>query len=314
MARIVFMGTPEFALPSLRRLAHSGHDVAAVYTQPDRPAGRGRNVAKTPVKRAAEELGLPVLSPRAFKAEAAVEELRSFAPQAIVVVAYGRLLPASVLGAAPKGVLNLHPSLLPKYRGPSPIAAAILAGDGVTGATVMLLDEGMDSGPLLAQAEEPIGDDDDAVTLSERLAERGALLVADTLDRWLRGAIEARPQDDAQATYCRLVKKEDGEIDWEAGAIEIWRRLRAYTPWPGVFTSWRGQRLAITAAKPAALASGEPGLVSVQADDEGQPRLNVSAGRDALEILSVKPEGKAEMPAGAFLAGRPDFDGSRLPS
>ncbi|MBI2957602.1 MAG: methionyl-tRNA formyltransferase, partial [Chloroflexi bacterium] len=216
--RIVFMGTPEFAVPSLRALLDGGCRVAAVYTQPDRPAGRGREAAASPVKRLAVELGIEVLQPRSLREPEALARLAGLAPDLIVVVAYGLLLPASVLGLPRYGCLNVHPSLLPRHRGPSPIPWAILDGDAVTGVTMMLMDEGMDTGPILEQVEEPVRDDDTALSLSRRLAALAAALLPRTVGRWARGEIKPQPQDDARASYSRLITKADGQIDWRLPA------------------------------------------------------------------------------------------------
>ena len=234
---IVFIGTPAFAVPSLHALARDGHSIAAVITQPDRPAGRHQAPRPPPVKIAALELGVRVLQPANLRDSDTLLRLRELSPDVIVVVAYGQILRPAVLEIPTHGVLNVHPSLLPRWRGASPIPAAILAGDDQTGVTVMLMDAGMDSGPIIAQSEAPIDDNDTAASLSDSLSQVGASLLAETLPRWLAGDIVPRPQDESQATTCPLLRKEDGAIDWTLPAIDIWRRVRAYNPWPAAFTS-----------------------------------------------------------------------------
>ena len=230
---LVFIGTPQFAVPSLQSLAEAGHDIATVITQPDRPAGRGRALRPPPVKQAALALGLPVLQPPTLRDPEVLERLRALAPEAIVAVAYGQLLRPELLEVPPKGVLNVHPSLLPRWRGASPIAGAILGGDEETGVTIMLMDAGMDTGPILSQRRHPVSSHDTTGSLTEALATIGADLLADTLPRWLAGDIEAQPQDDSLATVTSLVRKEDGALDWTLPAHRLWLRVRAYNPWPG---------------------------------------------------------------------------------
>lgn len=316
MSGIVFMGTPAFAVPTLETLAHSGQDIAGVYTQPDKPVGRGRKVAAPPVKQWAEAHGLRVLQPATLRSSDALEELRSLRPAAIAVVAYGKLLPQGVLDIPPKGVLNLHPSLLPQYRGASPIAAAILNGDSMTGVTIMLLDAGMDTGPILARREVEIAAEDTAESLSGRLATVGAELFAETLGRWLQGGIAAIPQDESRATYTKLLEKGDGVIDWRAGARELERKVRAFYPWPGCSTTWRGAMLKIVRARavPAAAGSREPGTVIRLPGSGGMEGIGVVTGEGALALDRVQPEGRQEMAAREFVAGRHEFLGARLPS
>ena len=304
------MATPAFALPTLMALAAGPHDLVAVYSQPDRPAGRGRRVTESPVKRRAAELGLETRTPKSLKDSETVEALAALRPDAAVVAAYGKFLPKAVLDVFPKGALNLHPSLLPRWRGASPISAAILAGDDETGVTVMLVDEGMDSGPVLAQERETIGGADTAETLSDRLAANGAALTAATLDRWLAGEVEAVPQDESAATFTQRLTREDGRIDWTDGAERIARQVRAYRPWPGSFTSWRGARIEILEAAPVAGLGGPPG--SVHASDEHA--IVIETGGGGLTVTAVKPEGKRAMTAEGFAAGRRNFAGSVLPS
>lgn len=317
---IVFMGTPAFAVPTLRRLASDRHEIAAVYTQPDRPAGRGRRLTHPPVKQAALDLGLSVRQPESLRDPQAQAELAALAPQAIVVVGYGQLLPQAVLDIPPRGVLNAHPSLLPRHRGASPIPAAILAGDRETGVTVMLMDAGMDTGPALAQQALPIEASDTAGTLSDRLSELAADLVAATLPDWLAGRIEPKPQEESRATKAPLLRKEHGAIDWSLPVEELWRRVRAYNPWPGAFTTLDGELLYIWEAWPldyeAELPTGtvvqlsETHLGQLPAGSEGA--FGVQTGRGVLAVLSVQRAGRRALPAGEFARGARGLFGRKL--
>jgi methionyl-tRNA formyltransferase len=317
---IVFFGTPAFAVPSLRRLAAGGIQIAAVYTQPDRPAGRGRHTAPPPLKTTALELGLTVRQPESLRDPAALADLAALAPEAGVGVAYGQILRQEVLDIPPRGVLNVHPSLLPRHRGASPIPAAILAGDDQTGVSVILMDAGMDSGPLLAQRAVPIADTDTTASLMERLAGLAAELLAETLPRWLRGEIEPRPQDESLATKAPLLKKEHGEIDWTLPAVDIWRRVRAYNPWPGAYTLLEGTLLHVWEAWPLPGGASPPGTV-VLLDDAQRDALPPDADRDAfgvatgdgtLAVLVAQREGRRALSAGEFLRGMREFVGRRL--
>ena len=266
MATIVFMGTPEFALPSLARLHEGAHTIAAVYTQPDRPAGRGRRMEQSPVKAWALAHGLTVAAPESLREAPAIEALRALEPDVLAVVAYGKLLPPRVLQVPSRGALNVHPSLLPRWRGPSPVAAAILAGDGVTGVTVMVLDAGMDTGPVLAQQVASIRDEDTTATLGARLAVAGAELLSQTLDAWLADAVTPQEQDGEQATVCSLLTVEDGVMDWSRPAEELARRVRAMQPWPGTHTQWRGERLKVLEASARREGTLPPGVVVTSAE------------------------------------------------
>lgn len=304
----VFMGTPEFAVPTLKALVEH-HQVVGVVTQPDRPAGRGRRLAASPVKGAALALGLQVFQPRTLQAPEAVAHLAQWQPDVIVVAAFGQILAKPVLDLPPQGCLNLHGSLLPKYRGAAPIAAAILDGEPTTGVTLMRMDEGLDTGPILAQAECPIAPDDTTGSLTAKLADLGAQLLVETLPGWLSGEIEARPQDDSRATYCGQLKKEDGQINWRQPAVQLDRQVRACNPWPGAYTTWRGQRLKVQRARPwsAWVGSGEPGQVVAL-----EPGLGVVTGSGALELVEVQLAGKKPVPAGAFARGQRGLIGGRL--
>lgn len=311
--RIVYMGTPEFAVPALAALHASGPaqgwEVVGVVTQPDRPAGRGKRLIFSPVKEYALAYNLPVLQPGRLRKEAdAIQALAELAPDVMVVAAYGQILPKSVLTIPPFGCLNIHASLLPAWRGASPITAALLAGDEITGVTLMLMDAGMDTGPMLAQARMAIGADDTTASLSERLAAQGAELLVANLPRWLAG--EIAPTDQAHlpgaVSYCSLVKKEDGQIDWSRPAGHIERMVRAYTPWPSAFTAWKGQNFKIWQGR---VVDGQaaPGEVVAQAGGAA-----VGTGEGLLELLTVQPAGKRAMEIRSFLNGAPDFVGSRL--
>ena len=321
---IVFIGTPAFAVPSLHALARDGHSIAAVITQPDRPAGRHRTPRPPPVKIAARELGLRVLQPANLRDNDTLKRLRELSPEAIVVVAYGQILRPAVLEIPALGVLNVHPSLLPRWRGASPIPAAILAGDDHTGVTVMLMDAGMDSGPILAQSDLPIDEDDTAASLSDTLSQAGASLLAETLPRWLAAQIVPKSQDESQATTCPLLRKEDGAIDWGLPAIDIWRRVRAYNPWPGAFTSIRGDLLRIWQSLPLAFeSSADPGTV-LELDERSAEALPpkarshaviaVKTGRGVLVPLEVQRSGRRILTAAEFLRGMPSLIGQRLVS
>lgn len=305
---LVFFGTPDFAVPSLRRLAVDGHEIAAVVTQPDRPAGRGRRPIPSPVNAAAEELGLLIQQPESLRSAEAVAAIAALKPEVIVAVAYGQILRRPVLDIAPKGVLNVHPSLLPRWRGASPVPAAILAGDTETGVTIMLMDTGMDSGPILSQVRAGIDDQDTAGLLLARLAGQGAELLAETVPRWLSGEITPQPQDDSMATTCPLLHKEDGRLDWTLPARDIWRRVRAYNPWPGTLTALDGETLHIWQASPVDRESGEPpGTVIATAGGFG-----VQTGAGVLEVLEAQRSGRRSLSASELLRGMPGLIGKRL--
>ena len=310
---IIFIGTPEFAVPSLRRLAAAGHDIRAVITQPDRPAGRGRQMRASPVKEAALELGLMILQPTSLRDEAVLERMRGIQPEVMAAVAYGQILRPEVLAIAPKGVVNVHPSLLPRYRGPSPIQSAILSGDDVTGVTIMLMDAGTDSGPVLAQQEVAIEAEDTGGSLSGQLADVGARLLADTLRSWLDGEVTPAPQDDDQATATRLLRKEDGLIDWTQSAAQISRQVRAFNPWPGSFTRFAGEKLNIWQALPVegshALNPGE--VVALPSGPAGAP-IAVTTGDGLLVPVEVQREGRKRVAAADFARGARGVIGTRL--
>ena len=312
MARLVFMGSPEFAVPSLEALLRAGHTVAAVYTQPDRPAGRGRTLTPSPVKAAALAHDLPVYQPERLR-RVASDELAALEPEVIVVVAYGLLLPQRVLDIPPRGCINVHPSLLPRHRGASPIAGAVLAGDPETGVTIMQMDAGMDTGPILLQERVIVDPKDTTGTLTERLAPISAELLVRTVDGWLQGQITPQPQDDAQATLTRLITKEDGLLDWTRNAAELARAVRAYQPWPGAFSHWRGQTLKVleAAALPPTGENAAPGQV-VSLPGKRGPAVGVQTGDGVLGLVRVQLEGRKAVTGEEFLRGARDFAGGRL--
>lgn len=308
MLRVVFMGTPDFAVPTLKTLLTLPDvQVVGVATQPDKPAGRGRALAVSPVKQVAVAAGVPVLQPRGFRKNPAnAEALRALTPDLLVVAAYGLILPQSVLDIPRYGSLNVHASLLPRWRGAAPITFAILAGDAVTGVTIMLMDVGMDTGPILTTGETPIQPNDTTESLSQRLAVLGAGLLRDTLPRWVAGEIQPQPQPGDGVTLTRLIQKEDGLIDWGRPAVEIERAVRAYQPWPGAYTLWRGEPLKVSKASVVA-GQGEPGRVVMV-----QGGVAVATGAGLLRLDEVQPAGRRPMPGKAFVNGAKDFIGSHL--
>ena len=308
MTRIVFMGTPAFAVPPLEKLAQS-YEIAAVVTQPDRPAGRKRRLTPPPFKEAALALDLPVWQPPTFRTPEAVARLRALAPDLVVVVAFGQILRADVLAVPPHGCLNVHGSLLPRHRGAAPVTAAILAGENETGITLMQMDKGMDTGPIIAQATSPIMPDDTTATLRDRLCHLGADLLIEMLPAWLAGEIVPRPQDDSSATYCRPIAKSDGQLDWRRPAKELARQVRAYIPWPTAFTTWQGKQLKVLGATPlpAWRGEGQPGQVIALEDGAG-----VVTGEGLLCLETVQRAGKRAMTAKEFLRGQQGFVGSQL--
>jgi methionyl-tRNA formyltransferase len=310
--RIVFMGTAEFSLSTLELLIHSEHDLVAVYTQPDKPVGRGRTPALPMVKRVALEHGLTVIQPASFKETGVREFLARLGPDVIVVAALGKILPAEVLALPPFGCINLHPSLLPRHRGPSPIPGAILAGDAWTGVSIMLMEEGVDSGPILAQRKVAIEPQDTAQSLTKKLARIAALLLEETLPLWLSRSLAPQPQPDEGATYSKLISKDEGEIDWHLSAVELWRRVRAFYPWPGCYTRWQGRTFKVLEAIPLP-GGGEPGRVRALAPGAGAA-LGVDTGDGILGLLRVQLEGKRAMSAEEFSRGQRVFVGAILPS
>jgi methionyl-tRNA formyltransferase len=297
--RLVFLGTPAFAVPTLEGIVAAGHDVLAVVTQPDRPRGRGQHAAAPPVKEAALSLGLPVDQPERVRRPEAVERLRALAPDAMVVVGYGQIIPQSIIDIPRFGILNVHASLLPKYRGAGPIQWAIINGETRTGVTIMRIDAGLDTGDMLLKAETDVGPEENAIELGRRLSTMGADLLVEALRGLEAGTLVAEKQDSAQATLAPLLKKEDGRIDWTESAAAIHNRVRGLQPWPGAYTSWRGQTLHIWRATPGpAATAAAPGSIV------GSKPLTVACGAGSLELLEVQLEGRKRLPADAFANGQ----------
>ncbi|MBL8045298.1 MAG: methionyl-tRNA formyltransferase [Anaerolineales bacterium] len=306
MTRIVFMGTPEFAVPSLHTL-HQNYTVVGVVTQPDRAAGRGNKVAFSPVKQFAMQAGLPLIQPHKLREPDAQAQLAAWQPDLIVVAAFGQILKPAVLNLPPHGCINVHASLLPRWRGAAPIAASILAGDTETGCTIMHMDVGLDTGAMLAKRAEPIAADDTTATLTARLAQLGADLLIETLPSILSGTLTPTPQNDEQATYAPQLKKEDGHLNFAQTAEVLERRVRAFTPWPGTFALWNGQPVKILKTSLAPDMRGEPGTVAQT------PRgVAVACGTGGLLLEVIQPAGKKPMPAADFARGARDFIGARL--
>jgi methionyl-tRNA formyltransferase len=298
--RLVFLGTPQFAVPTLEAVASAGHQVLEVVTQPDRPAGRGQQLAASPVKQVALRLGLPVYQPERVKHPEVAARLAALGPAVMVVVGYGQIIPQTVIDIPPLGIINVHASLLPRYRGAAPVQWAIARGETRTGVTTMRIDAGLDTGDILLQRETPIGEEETAAELGQRLATLGAALLVETLAGLESGAIVPRQQDSSQATYAPLLKKEDGLIGWRLTAREIHNRVRGFLPWPGGYTSLRGQLLHIWKARPASGAAGEPGTLLPT-----QGRLLVACGEgSSLEVLELQLEGRKRLAATAFLSGQ----------
>jgi methionyl-tRNA formyltransferase len=312
--RVVFMGTPEFAIFPLEHLILNKYQVMAVYTQPDKPAGRGRSLVASPLKRAALAWKLPVVQPVSIKGDEVVEELAEFRPDVIVVAAFGQMLPQAVLDISDCGCINIHPSLLPRFRGASPVAAAILAGDEFTGVSIMLMDRGLDTGPILARRQIPIFGQDTTGSLTAKLSLIGAQLLLEVLPRWSRDELTAQPQNEAGATCSRLISKEEGEIDWRLSAVDIWRRARAFQPWPGCYTRWQGKQLKIieVVPLPAERALGAGQVVALPGTVESGAAFGVATGEGILGVIKVQLEGKRVVSAAEFLRGQQQFIGSIL--
>jgi methionyl-tRNA formyltransferase len=300
--RIVFFGTPSFALPTLCTLFEGRDEVIAVVTQPDREKGRGRKVVISPVKELTLQHNLTPLQPERVKEEAFQEVLKILQPDLFVVAAYGQILPKSILSIPKYGAVNVHASLLPEYRGAAPIAWAILNGEKVTGVTTMMMDDGMDTGDILLQAETPIGNEETCERLHDRLASSGARLLLETLEKMKTGEIRSIPQDHSKATYAPPLKKEDGYIDWKKGATEIDRQIRAFNPWPGAFTKWGDRLLKIFKGEvKEGVPTGKPGVVVWT----GLDFIEVETGKGSLRLQEVQLEGRKRMTLQEFLLGHP---------
>lgn len=300
MADVVFMGTPEFALPALRALI-ARHRVTGVVTMPDRPAGRGLAPRISPVKALALEHDLPLLQPRGLRREEAVAALAAWPAEVYVVAAFGLILPQRVLDLPPRGSLNIHASLLPRWRGAAPIQAAIRAGDARSGVSLMLMDAGLDSGPVLARRAWRLAPDETAQSLHDRLAPLGADLLIEKLPDWLEGRLEPQPQDESAVTLAPQLRKEEGRIDWSLPAEAIERQIRAFTPWPGSHTDWNGRQLKILQAGVVA-GSAAPGQVIPLTDG-----LGIGTGAGLLRPRRLQLAGRRAQGNADFLRGRPDF-------
>jgi len=308
--RIVFMGTPEFSVPSLQALLNSGHSVVGVVTQPDRPKGRGQELTASPIKQLAVQHKIPILQPLKMKDPAFLDALASWKPDLIAVTAFGRILPKIILDVPPQHCINVHASLLPKYRGAGPIQWALIRGERETGITTMLMDEGMDTGAILLQAKVSITPDDTAGTLSSKLAEVGGRLLINTLSRLQNGTVTPQPQDSSQATMAPLLKKEDGLLDWMMSALDLANRVRGLSPWPGAYTYLGEDRWVIWKAQALdrSTTAVPPGTI-MDATKEG---LIVATGSGGLRIMEFQPANSRRMSAAQYLAGHTLAPGMRL--
>jgi len=310
--KIIFMGTPDFAVPALTALMKAqDYDIVAVVTQPDRPSGRGNKLTPSPIKLVAEQAGLLVLQPQTLKDKTAVAQLAALQPDLMVVAAFGQILRNDVIGLPSHGCLNIHASLLPRWRGAAPVTAAIRAGDTETGITLMQIDEGLDTGPIISCRSTPLMPTHTGGTLTAELANIGAELLIETLPAWLDGKITPQPQNNQLATLAPRLKKEAGDINWAQSAIEIERQVRAFDPWPGTFTHGpRGEFkiLAVELAMPVETSPArEPGTVF-----KHQRGLFVSTGQGTIRLITVHPSGKKAMSAEAMLNGQPELLGAKL--
>ena len=323
MLRIIYMGTPHFAVPALEALIEKsapgallpeGHEIVTVITRPDKPAGRGREVVFSPVKQSALAHNIPVWQPGSFKKAENSDALAQYHADLYIVAAFGQILPQKVLDQPGHGTLNIHASLLPRYRGPDPIAETIVQGDRETGVSIMLLDAGIDTGPVLLSKSMPLTGEETTGTLTEQLAELGAQALLETLPLWIADKIAPQPQDGERATHTHMLKKEDGEIIWSLPAAVLARKVRAYQPWPTAFTHWRGKVLKIIAAHALGVeldASTQPGTVSVQ-EEAGHKVIAVATGAGLLLIKQLQLEGKKVLNAEEFLRGQSQIVGEVL--
>jgi len=323
MIRIIYMGTPLFAVPALEALIENarpgqvlpeGYEIVTVITRIDKPTGRGKEIVYSPIKQAALLHGIPVWQPGSLKRPENIEALAAYHADLYIVAAFGQILPQGVLDLPRYGTLNIHASLLPKYRGVSPIPAAILQGDKETGVTIMLIDAGIDTGPTLLERSIPIAEDDTTGSLTLKLAELGARALLEALPLWVQGKISPQPQDEQLASYTHMLRKEDGEIDWNRPADELAHAVRAYTPWPSAYTYWRGRLLKIVSAHPIMLEPGEevkPGTVRLRKEN-GEQVLSVVTGNSLLAVDNLQLEGRKAMSAGEFTRGYPHIVGDVL--
>jgi methionyl-tRNA formyltransferase len=323
MLRIIFMGTPQFAVPALEaliegrapgRVLAEGYEIVSVITRPDKPAGRGQEIIFSPVKQTALAHGLPVWQPGSLKRPENIEALAALGADLYIVAAFGQILPQAVLDQPHYGTLNIHASLLPKYRGVSPIAEAILQGDSEAGVTIILLDAGVDTGPMLLKKSVPVSKDETTGSLTSKLADLGAQALLEALPLWVEGKLKAEPQEERLASHTKMLHKEDGEINWTLPAAVLARKVRAYTPWPGTYTHWRGKLLKILAASALAHEPGmtvAPGTVSLR-EGAGHKALAIMTGAGVLVVKQVQLEGKKAMSVEEFLRGYPQIVGEVL--
>ncbi len=316
MVRIIYMGTPHFAVPALEALIcgaapglvlSEGYEIVTVITRPDKPSGRSQEVIFSPVKQAALAHGLPVWQPGSFKKVANQEALAAYQADLYIVAAFGQILPQAVLDLPRYGTLNIHASLLPKYRGSSPISEAILQGDPEAGVTIMLIDAGIDTGAMLLTRTLSLAEDETTASLTPKLADLGASALLEALPRWVQGQLTPQPQDHAQASHTHMLKKEHGRIDWSQPAEVLAREVRAYTPWPNAYTTWRGKLLKILAASPSSSSgTGQLGKVSLECVSSVGPAhkaLRIATGQGSLLVERVQLEGKKAMNADEFVRG-----------
>ncbi|MBV9257100.1 MAG: methionyl-tRNA formyltransferase [Ktedonobacteraceae bacterium] len=323
MLRIIYMGTPQFAVPTLTALIKGaepgatlpeGYEIATVITRPDKPAGRGRDIVFSPVKQTALEHNIPVWQPGSFKKAENSDALAMYNADLYIVAAFGQILPQKVLDQPRYGTLNIHASLLPKYRGADPIAEAILQGDKESGVSIMKLDAGIDTGPVLLKRSIPLAEDETTRTLTAKLADLGAQALLEALPGWITGTITAEPQDEERATHTHMLKKEDGALNWQLPASALVRQVRAYDPWPGTYTHWKGKLLKILKAQARAVETGTdipPGTVKVQ-EDAGHQVLAIVTGSGLLLVKQLQLEGKKAMSAEEFLRGYAQIVGQVL--
>lgn len=322
MLRIIYMGTPYFAVPTLTALIEGsapgvllpeGYEIVTVITRPDKPSGRGREVAFSPVKQTAQSYGLPVWQPGSFKKQENSQALAAYKADLYIVAAFGQILPQAVLDQPRCGTLNVHASLLPKYRGPDPIAEAILQGDKETGVSIMLLDAGVDTGPVLMRQSIALSNDETTGSLTVKLAQLGAQALRETLPLWVTGKLQPQSQDEARASHTHMSQKEDGKIDWEKPAAVLARQIRAYMPWPGSYTFWRGKMLKIITAHPSSIEVEQPvpGTTIIREEADHQV-LEVVTGSGVLVIKQLQIEGKRAMSAEEFLRGYSQIGGQVL--
>ena len=299
--RVIFMGSPEFALPSLRAL-HLHTDLVGVVTQPDRQAGRGRKLTSPLVKKLADDLGIDVFQPKTLRTDDAYTKLKLWAPEVIVVAAFGQILRENILSLPPYGCINVHASILPRWRGAAPINAAILHGDAATGTTIMKMDAGLDTGPILSNRSIPITQQDTAGSLSAKLAQLGSELLIESLPKYISGEISPTPQPDEGSTYAPMLSKKDGELDFNQSAEFLSRKVRAFDPWPGTYTDWKGQPLKILGAFSIPDSLGTPGSHTIY---KNLPAISTQTG--TLVIQNLQPAGKKSMTGQVFLNGAKDW-------